>query len=578
MSDSFSQASTDSNQIIYSFIAKSKEAKKIEQPNLIAKEILKWTEGNSILIRSICQLILDHQDKIIEGQETGYVKRIARSFVKYWENEKDTEYYRHFQAIKASLLQNQQVSTVLLRLHEILLQTEVEATESLEDNVLLKSGLVITQEDKLKIANPIYGEIFNSEWIKQQLNQIDRKLISASEPVEINSDSDKKPISIKLLVIIASIALIGLGGITSLYFAWANFSAVKQCRLNPTDLDLAAKVLAACDRILTNQPNNGEALINRGKVSLVLWNASRHQERIDSAIADLTQARELEPDNPQVVFYLSYLEEFRDLVIHDRPKCLSASDRYQEAIQLYQPWDKITAADLPIVLELGNFLVNREQNYQTAIKLFDAAIALDPNLAQAWSGKATAQFLAKDYFNAQESFNRALALNPNSYKLKYNLGSLWAKLGNYAKASELYAQATKLEPNFAVAWRDLGLSLYLQDRYQEAALAFTQIIYRPNSQSFQVNDQERELMKEYYEKVEDCLDEAVEGLDVSCSHEDKIPVEITLNHHGIFHNVIAHEQGTEPFFAVERFDILPHLSHLAMLDVFEVGDSNTSRC
>ncbi|GAB4529748.1 MAG: hypothetical protein Tsb0014_11880 [Pleurocapsa sp.] len=553
MSDSFSQANTDSNQIIYSFIAKSKEAKKIEQPNLIAKEILKWTEGNSILTRSICQLILDRQDKIIEGQETGYVKRIVRSLVKYWENEKYTEYYRHFQAIKASILENQQVSTILLRLHEILLQTEVEATESLEDNVLLKSGLVISQEDKLKIANPIYGEIFNSEWIKQQLNQIDRKLISASEPVAIDTEPDKKPISVKLLAIIASIALVSLGGITSLYFTWVNFSAVKQCRLNPTDLDLAAKVLASCDRILKNNPNNAEALINRGKVSLVLWNASRNQERINSAIADLTQARKLEPDNPQAAFYVSYLEEFRDLVINQQPKCQSVSDRYQSAIQLYQPWDKITTADIPIVLELGNFLVNREQDYQTAMKLFDAAIALDPNLAQAWSGKATAQFLAKDYFNAKESFNRALALNPESHKLKYNLGSLWAKLGNYEKASELYAQATKLEPNFAVAWRDLGLSLYLQDRYQEAALAFTQIIYRPNSPSFQVSDRERELMKEYYEKVEDCLDEAVEGLDVSCSHEDKIPVEITLNHHGIFHNVIAHEQGTEPFFAVERY-------------------------
>jgi tetratricopeptide (TPR) repeat protein len=553
MSDSFSQTNTDSNQIIYSFIAKSKEAKNIEQQNLIAKEVLKWTEGNSILTRSICQLILDRQDKIIEGQETGYMKRIVGSLVKYWENEKDTDYYRHFKAIKDSILQNQQVTTVLLRLHEILLQTEVEATESLEDNILLKSGLVIRQEQKLKIANPIYTEIFNSEWIKQQLNQIDRKLISSSEPVAIDRDPEKKPISIKLLAILASISLVSFGGITSLYFAWTNFSAVKQCRLNPTNLDLAAKVLAACDRVLKNQPNNTEALIDRGKVSLVLWNASRNQERIDSAIADLTQARELEPDNPQVVFYLSYLEEFRDLVIHDRPKCLSASDRYEEAIQLYQPWDKITAADLPIVLELGNFLVNREQNYQTAIKLFDAAIALDPNIAQAWSGKATAQFLAKDYFNAQESFNRALALNPDSYKLKYNLGSLWAKLGNYAKASEFYAQATKLEPNFAVAWRDLGLSLYLQDRYQEAALAFTQIIYRPNSKSFQVNDKERELMKEYYEKVEDCLNEAIQGLAVSCSHEDKIPVEITLNHNGIFHNIIAHEQTKEPFFDVEHY-------------------------
>ncbi|MCC0179656.1 tetratricopeptide repeat protein [Waterburya agarophytonicola K14] len=553
MSDSFSQANTDSNQIIYRFILKTKEAEKIDRPNIVAKEILVWTEENALLTQSLCQLILDRQDQVIEGQETGYVKRIVRSLVKYWETETDCEYYQHFQAIKDSILENQQVTTVLLRLHEILLQTEVVAKESLEDTILLESGLVSRQEDRFKIANPIYAEIFNSEWIKQQLNQISRQLISSSEPAkEIDRDLEKPSRSSIFWVILALIGLVGLGGILGLYWSWINFSTVKQCRLPPTDLDLAAKVLTACDRLIKRQPNNAEALVNRGKVSLVLWNASRNQARIDSAIADLTQAKELEPDNPRTVFYLNYLEEFQDIVIRQKAKCLPVSDRYQEVINLYQPWDKITTADLPIVLELGHFLVNREQNYQTATKLFNAVIEFDPNIAQAWSGKATAQFLAKDYFNAQASFNRALALDPDSYKLKYNLGSLWAKLGNYQKASELYAQATRIEPNFAIAWRDLGLSLYLQDRYQESALAFTQIIYRPNSESFQVGNKERELMKEYYERVEDCLDEAVEGLKVSCSQEDRIPVEVTLNHNGIFHNVIVHGKRPEPFFNVEH--------------------------
>ncbi|MGL6341396.1 MAG: tetratricopeptide repeat protein, partial [Waterburya sp.] len=424
-----------------------------------------------------------------------------------------------------------------------------------KDTTLLKSGLIVRQENKLKIANPIYAEIFNSEWIKQQLSQIDRKLLSSPEPVKVakNSDNSKQePRLVKGWRILTLLALASLGGIASLYFAWANFSAAKQCRLNPTNLDIAAKVLTACDHILKKQPKHTEALINRGKVSLVLWNAIHNQARIDSAIADLTQAKELEPDNPQAAFYLSYLEEFQDLVIRKQPKCLPVRDRYQDVIRLYQPWDNLTEADIPIVLELGNFLVNREQEYQTAIKIFDAVIKIAPETAEAWAGKASAQFLAMDYFNAQESFKQALALNPNSYKLKYNLGSLWAKLGNYEKASELYAQATKLEPDFALAWRDLGLSLYLQDRYQESALAFTQIIYRPNSKLFQVNDQERELMKEYYERVEDCLDEAVKGLPVSCSQENRIPVEATLNHNGIFHNVIVHEQRIAPFMGVQH--------------------------
>ncbi|MEY2833627.1 MAG: hypothetical protein RLZZ574_2886 [Cyanobacteriota bacterium] len=200
------------------------------------------------------------------------------------------------------------------------------------------------------------------------------------EPVKVAANSDnsrQESRSVKGWMILALIALASLGGIASLYLAWTNFSAAKQCHLNPTDLNLAAKVLTACDRILKRQPEHTEALINRGKVSLVLWNASHNQDRIDSAIADLTQAKELEPDNPQAAFYLSYLEEFQDLVIRKQPKCLPVRSRYREVIQLYQPLDKLTEADIPIVLELGNFLMNREQEYQTAIKIFEAVIKVN---------------------------------------------------------------------------------------------------------------------------------------------------------------------------------------------------------
>ena len=552
MSDSLSQSNNNSNQIIEEFIAKSKEIGKIELPHIIGKEILAWTEGNSLLTERLCQLILDRQDRVLEGQETTYVKRIVQSLLRYWEKEKEREYHQHLKAIQVNILQHEHVTTVLLRLHEILLQTEVVTTESLEDKILLQSGLVIRQENKLKIANRVYAEIFNSEWIKQQLDQIGHKLIVSDASASNVSDAAQKPISTKNLGILALIILGSLGGIFSLYLVWINFFAIKQCRLLPSNSELVAKVLTACDRVLKKRPNNIEALINRGKVSFLLWDSNRNQESFDSAIADFTQAKEIEPDNPRALFYLSYLEEFQDLVIRKQPKCLPASDQYQDVIKIYQSIDSITEQDIPILLELGHFLVNRNQNYGMGKLVFDRIIDFDNNLYQAWSGKATAQFLIKDYFNAQKSFDRALELNPDSYKIKYNLGSLWARLNNYEKASELYYQVLKVEPNFTFALRDLGLSLYLQNRYQEAALAFTQIIYRPDSRSFQVSDQDRELISDFYHRVEDCLEEAVEGLEVSCSQEDRVPMKIRLYHNGIFHNVIAHEQSSDPFFKVEH--------------------------
>lgn len=151
MSDSFPPANTDSNQILYRFIVNNKKLGNIERPHLVAKEILTWTQDNTLLTQNLCQLILDRHDKVIEGQETDYVKRIVRSLVKYWENNPNSDYYPHFKSIKDSILENQQVTTVLLRLHEILLQKEVVATESLEDSILLKSG----KSDFLRYQKPI---------------------------------------------------------------------------------------------------------------------------------------------------------------------------------------------------------------------------------------------------------------------------------------------------------------------------------------------------------------------------------------------------------------------------------------
>jgi tetratricopeptide (TPR) repeat protein len=560
MSDLFSQAKIDNKEILDRFIAQTQESCQIERADLVAQEILKWTQGNSLLIESLCQLILEREDQVIEGQESRYVERIVRSLVKYWESEKDRKYYPHFQAIKAVILQNKQVNSVLLRLHEIILQKQVIATESLEDTILLNSGVLNSHQNKLKIANFIYAEIFNSEWIKQQLDQINQinqasdklTLLSQELTTKVDDQVKQKKIPRKVLAIVALTFLGILGGVVSFLSPLSSASAAKKCRIEPTNLDLAAQVLEACDRTLSRHPDNIEALINRGKVSLVLWKASQNQARINSAINDFTQARELEPNNPRAAFYQSYLQEFQELVVKQNPNCNSTSDRYQDALKLYQPFNKLSKADIPLVLELGYFLINREQNYPKAIKIFDAVIKFDPNLSQAWAGKATAQFLSKDYFNAQESLNQALALNPDSSMLKYNLGSLWAKLGNYNKASQLYQQVTRKEPDFALAWRDLGLTMYLQNRYQEAALAFTRIVYRPNSKSFYVSNRDRNLIADYYERAEDCLHEKIDGLDMSCSSENRIPMEVDLTYQGVFHNIIAHGAIHEPFFEVEH--------------------------
>ena len=58
-------------------------------------------------------------------------------------------------------------------------------TDDTPENMALRlSGLVVKQQGKMSIYNPIYEKVFNEDWIDKQLS-----LISVSPSSEINSES-----------------------------------------------------------------------------------------------------------------------------------------------------------------------------------------------------------------------------------------------------------------------------------------------------------------------------------------------------------------------------------------------------
>ena len=144
----------------------------------ILKQILKWTSGQPFLTHKICQLFfklitLNSPSKLTikPGEETIIVESIIRKYViEAWERQDEPE---HLRTIRDRLLRNEQKAGRLLGIYQQILKgTEVYIDESQEQIELILSGLVIPHRNVLKVKNLIYQEVFNLEWVEQELNKL----------------------------------------------------------------------------------------------------------------------------------------------------------------------------------------------------------------------------------------------------------------------------------------------------------------------------------------------------------------------------------------------------------------------
>ncbi|NES22524.1 MAG: GAF domain-containing protein [Symploca sp. SIO3E6] len=129
---------------------------------------MNWTRGQPFLTQKLCKLVYDSQSTIATGTEAELVEQLVRSrVIEDWETQDNPQ---HLKTIIDRLLSREQHAVYLLGLYEqIWQQGEIVADDSLEQMKLRLSGLVVKQQGKLVVYNPIYQSIFNQSWINQTL-------------------------------------------------------------------------------------------------------------------------------------------------------------------------------------------------------------------------------------------------------------------------------------------------------------------------------------------------------------------------------------------------------------------------
>ena len=152
--------------------------KKYANYSLIFSRILGWTGGIPVLTKAICQVFAKSDSNIPAGQEITAVDRFVEgTLIRKWQKSQAASSIR---IVASSLVNNPRCSSSLLlkEYQDVLLAGSKVDFDSEEQQELLLLGLIVREDDRVEVSNIIYQQIFNHEFIVEQLNKIEEKEIN----------------------------------------------------------------------------------------------------------------------------------------------------------------------------------------------------------------------------------------------------------------------------------------------------------------------------------------------------------------------------------------------------------------
>ena len=283
--------------------------RKYLNPTLILSRILAWTGGNSTLAKIVCQAFANSNLSIPAGLETDVVDRfVEETSIEDWQTNKVANYIRY---VRDRLLNNQQCDpqALLQGYQNILLLESKIPRKTIEEEELLTLGLIIKEQNRLKVANLIYQKIFDLDWTTQQLNNLSKKseqpkavlskYIKQDALVKIdnshnaiNTDVDREtnkstnsPEPLTRMGSLITLTVIVL--LIPIFLAIDNYYSLlsKQSRLSSSFFAEVEELRQFCDRLDFNNLNSSLNLI------------SRLETNKQKLLANLPDSSEVFPDN-----------------------------------------------------------------------------------------------------------------------------------------------------------------------------------------------------------------------------------------------------------------------------------------
>jgi len=195
-------------------------------------------------------------------------------------------------------------------------------------------------------------------------------------------------------------------------------------------LDLAAH---NADLAVLYNPDSAQAFLSRAL-------ADAYSGRTEAAMQGFAKALQLDPGNPQVLYY-------KALALRDLGQPLQAAEVYLEILKERPNY-------WPAYNELG-FVFSRTGEYDKAAESYAQAAAVAPHVALPLASLGTMYMNLHRNGQAVEAFEQSLKRAPNA-QAYFGLGDIAFEKGDYRAALDAYSKARDLRPRSDVPWRDIG--------------------------------------------------------------------------------------------------------------------------
>ncbi|MEQ9481549.1 AAA-like domain-containing protein [Coleofasciculus sp. F4-SAH-05] len=189
----------------------------VSHPDIILQDVLAWTGGQPFLTQKLCKLVshsIEKQRQSSKTRETWQPNPLKKIFprlntakVSAWiehliqnqviENWEAFDEPEHLRTIRNRLIQGGRGNPKMIALYQQILQRgQIAANDSLLQMELRLTGVVVKQNGKLRVYNPIYQSVFNQQWLQQNFPNLPQPVPSLKPNNQ--ADSDRGDIKLSL--------------------------------------------------------------------------------------------------------------------------------------------------------------------------------------------------------------------------------------------------------------------------------------------------------------------------------------------------------------------------------------------
>ena len=300
-------------------------------------------------------------------------------------------------------------------------------------NALIKNGLALHQQNKLREAKVIYEQI-----LKIQPNHFD------------------------------SYALLGLiSGQTKQFTQSVHFLS-KALEINPNHAEtyfnrgLALKQLkrldeslASYDKAIALKPNYAEAYSTRG-------NVLQEIKRFDEAIASYDLAISIKPNYPQALY--------------NRGMVLKVLRRFEEALSSYNQSISIKPNFVEALNNKG-LVLQELRRFEEALSSYNQAISISPYFGEVFYNRGNTLQELKRLEQALVSYGKAISIKPDYAEAYNNRGNTLQELNRLEEALASYGKAISIKPDYIDAHYNLGTVFRELKRFDEAVACYDKVLH-----------------------------------------------------------------------------------------------------